>query len=101
MNEPKDVVYRVQALDDLAGISEFIAQHDPGAADLVIQRIHRTIYRTLARFPHGGRLDTRTGAREFPVPGLPYVVIYLATADNLDVVAVFHTSRDPATKPKP
>jgi len=95
------VVFRAHALDDLKVISEYIAAHDPAAADRVIQRIHRVIFTTLANFPYGGRLDRATGVREFPVPGLPYLIIYLPGADAIDIVAFFHTSRDPSDKPKP
>jgi hypothetical protein len=40
-------------------------------------------------------------AREYAVPDLPYLVIYLPMADSIDVFAVFHTARDPKTKRQP
>jgi plasmid stabilization system protein ParE len=98
---PLAVVFRAEALDDLAEISDFISGTDPAAASRVIQRIHATIFKTLAQFPMAGRLDPETGAREFPVPNLPYIVIFLPLDDVLDVVGIFHTSRDPTTKPRP
>jgi plasmid stabilization system protein ParE len=58
------------------------------------------IYRTLTLIPTAGRRNAAGTAREFPVPGLPYVVIYLATNEMVDVIGVFHTSRDPGEKPK-
>jgi toxin ParE1/3/4 len=78
-----------------------LLQHDPAAAGRVITRIHRTIYRTLAVLPLSGRLNPANSTREYAVPGLPYLVIYLPNADVIDIIAVFHTSRDPATKRQP
>ena len=72
------VVFREEALADLDEIAHYIAQHNPAAADRVIARI-----------------------REYAVPGLPYLVIYRPTTDLIDVIAIFHTSRDPGTKRQP
>ena len=61
-------------------------------------RIHKVIYGTIDRLPLCGRLHEPSNTREFPVPGLPYVVIYQPDAGRIDIIAVFHTSRDPASK---
>jgi plasmid stabilization system protein ParE len=49
----------------------------------------------------GGGLKRANNTREFVVPGLPYVIIYRPVGDVVDVIAIFHTSRDPATKRQP
>jgi toxin ParE1/3/4 len=95
------VVFRREALADLESISDYISAHDPEAAARVIQRIHTSIYRTLATIPSAGRFNPETTAREYPVPGLPYLVIYLAGPTTLDIVAIFHTARSPDTKRRP
>jgi plasmid stabilization system protein ParE len=95
------VVFRKQALNDLEQISGYISKDNPQAANRAIQRIHHVIFKTIAWFPRSGRLDPDTGAREFPVPGLPYIVIYVPKDDLIDVVGIFHAARDPATKPRP
>ena len=99
--KPPAVVFRSQALADLECIESFIAADDPAAASPVIQRIHNSIFKTLAYFPQGGRLDRETGVREFPVSGLPYLIIFLPLPDAIDVIGVFHTSRPPTDKPRP
>jgi plasmid stabilization system protein ParE len=71
------VVFREEAVADLEEIARYIAQYDPTAPARVIARIHRTIYRTIAVLPLCGRLNP------------------------LEVVAVFHTARDPASKRQP
>jgi len=95
------VVFREEALADLDEISRYISRSDPRQADRVIQRIHNVIFGVLDVLPSAGRLDQTNNTREFAVPGLPYLVIYQSIADVIDVIAVFHTSRDPATKRKP
>jgi plasmid stabilization system protein ParE len=52
------VVFREEALADLEEIAQYIAQHDPRAADRVVAHIHRTIYRTIAVLPLSGRLNS-------------------------------------------
>jgi toxin ParE1/3/4 len=95
------VVFREEALADLDEIGRFIAEHDPIAANRVIARIHRTIYRTIAVLPLCGRPSPTNATREYAVPGLPYLVIYLPVPDGIDVIAVFHTARDPGSKRNP
>jgi plasmid stabilization system protein ParE len=74
---------------------------DADAAARIIQRINRVIFSTLSVLPLSGRLDLETGVRQFPVPGLAYLVLYIPQPEFIDVLAVFHTSRDPGTKRKP
>jgi toxin ParE1/3/4 len=95
------VVFREEALADLEEIARFIAEADAAAARRVITRIHRVIHGTIDRFPLGGRLNRANGTREYAVPGLPYLIIYVPHGDIVDVIAVFHTSRDPSAKRQP
>ena len=96
------VVFREEALADLDEIARFfIAWHNPIAADRVVARIHKTIYQTIDTLPLSGRLNAGNNTREYAVPGLPYLVIYMPTADGIDVIAIFHTARDPKTKRRP
>ena len=95
------VRFREEARDDIEGIAAFISQHDEGAAARVVQRIHHVIYSVIGKLPLCGRFIKESGTREFSVPGLPYIVIYLADHDAVEIIAVFHTSRDPKTKRRP
>lgn len=95
------VVFRDEAISDLEEIARYIAQDNPAAAERVIARIHRVIYRTVDRLPMSGRLNRSNNTREFAVPGLPYLIVYRPVGDVIDVIAVFHTSRDPASKRQP
>lgn len=95
------VVFREEALADLDEIARYIGQRDHLAAARVIARIHRVIQGTIDAFPRSGRLNPANGTREYAVPGLPYLIIYLPGAGLVDIIAIFHTARDPGTKRQP
>jgi toxin ParE1/3/4 len=95
------VVFREEALADLDEIARYIGQTNPSAASQVIARINRVIHQTIRTFPFSGRLNRTNNTREYAVPGLPYLIIYLPGANLVDIIAIFHTSRDPGTKRQP
>ena len=41
-----------------------------------------------------GRSGRLPGTREFSLPSLPYVIVYVVGADAVTILAVFHGSRD-------
>jgi toxin ParE1/3/4 len=94
-----EVVYRASALADLEDIASYIVEFEPDAAERVVRKIRDTIRNVLANHPYAGRANPDLGAREFSVVGLPYVIIYCVSETTLDVVGVFHTRRDPKSKP--
>lgn len=96
-----DVVFRQQALEDLEGIASYVGDRDAAAARRIIQRIHAVIFKTISRFPEAGKRDEKTATRQFPVRGLPYVVIYIAQANFIDIIAIYHTAQNPSKKPGP
>lgn len=53
---------------------------------------------TIQNFPNAARLDEETGAHEYVLRGLPLLIIYTVGSDVIEIVAVFHTSRDPERK---
>lgn len=90
-----------EASRDLDDVLSYIASQNPVAAARVAERIERSVT-ILADFPRAGRLNPASGAFEWVVPGLPLLIIYtLPTDDLVEIIAVFHTSRDPNTKRQP
>lgn len=81
------------AEQDLANISAWIAHDNPHAAEKVLRAIVAAA-RRLPNFPEMGRAGRWPETREFPVPGLPYLLVYAVTADAVTIIAVFHESRD-------
>lgn len=94
------IVWTPEAADDLDTILSFIAERNPSAAASVAARIDHSL-QTISQFPRAGRIDAETGTREWPIPGLPLLVIYLHGDALVEIIALFHTSRDPAEKRRP
>ena len=88
------ITFRTEALEDLEGIAKHISNDSLSAANQVIARIQEVIYGTLDLYPESGRLAP-DGTHEFAVPHLPYIIVYTATRDRLEVIGIFHTALDP------
>lgn len=91
------VVYTDDALADLENILSYIAERNPAAAAYVAARIELAVD-DIALFPRASRLDPETGVREHVVPGLPVLIIHQVDDELIEIIAIFHTSRDPASK---
>lgn len=82
------------ALQNLDQEADYIANDDPQAARLVVQRIHHAIV-LLADNPalgHPGRIH---GTRELVVPDTRYIIPYRVRPrlDRIEILRVFHSSR--------
>jgi plasmid stabilization system protein ParE len=86
-----------RAARDLTGIAQYIEQVNPAAARRVVQRIERT-HRLIQRSPLIGRHSARPHTHEFPVTGLPLLIVYRIVGDTVEVLTIFHTSQDPDKK---
>jgi toxin ParE1/3/4 len=78
------------AVGDLTQICDYIAQHN--GADSA-RRVASTIYEgisPLARFPHLGRVGRKSGTRELPLPGLPYLVVYRVRSEAVEINRILH-----------
>jgi toxin ParE1/3/4 len=87
------VIWSKRAVGDLGHIRHYVFLNNPRAAAPTADRIEAATDR-LRRFPNSGRPSEIAGAREIIVPGLPYVVIYRVSTQNVEILRVFHTSRD-------
>jgi toxin ParE1/3/4 len=94
------VLWTKDALSDLEDLLNFIAQSSPKGAASVADGIAATVAQ-IAQLPNAGRRDLETGCRERIVGRFPILIVYLVHADSAEIVAVFHTSRDPASKRPP
>jgi len=91
------VVWTREATEDLENVLAYNAARNPAAAASVAERIDRALD-DIVLFPRSARLDPETGCREAVVRGLPLPIIYMLTGELIEIIAVFHTSRDPASK---
>ena len=91
------VAYTAEALGDVAQILSFIADQSPSRAPDIAARIDMAV-KALGIFPRAARFDRETETYERPIPGLPLLLIYTVSDKLIEVIAVFHTSRDLARK---
>lgn len=84
-----EVRWSPEAADDLAAIVAYIRDDDPAAA----QRTAKAIYDRaggLTTFPHRGRHGRVQGTREFPLPPLPFIVVYRILSNAVEIVNIIH-----------
>jgi plasmid stabilization system protein ParE len=81
-----------RAARDLAEIEAYISEENPEAASDVASRIRRALDLITDR-PEIGRLTPTARLREWSIPGLPYIIPYRVRGDMVEVLRVFHTSR--------
>ena len=89
------LVFDDQALADLEGIFEWIAQDSPFNAKIVVDRLFSSI-ELLSSFPFMGRIGHDPDTFEWVVPRLPYIVAYEVDRrqEQVLITSVFHGARD-------
>jgi len=80
------------AIRDLQSLRQHIGGNDPMAARRVGERILQAVD-IISQNPGIGRLIARDTVREWSIPGLPYVIPYRASKDQLEILRVFHVRR--------
>ena len=91
----RPVVFRPQAEEEFAEAQAWYASRSPGLGQqfvTCVQATVETLRRVPEQFPRAEGEVRRALVRRFP-----YAVLYLVDLESIAVVAVFHTSRDPAT----
>ncbi len=96
------VVWTAAALHDLDGILTYVATQSAQGAATIATRVDSAVL-DISTFPRAARFDRETRTYECVVRGLPLLIIYqlVPMPDakvRAEIVAVFHTSRDPSTK---
>lgn len=81
------------ATRSLRAAHRYIKADNPAAARKVIERLEMAVER-LATHPAMGRLGRRPATRELVVPGVPYVVVYRVGDGEVQILRVYHTSRN-------
>lgn len=87
------IEWTVPALQHVRDAREYIAIDNPAAAARQIDRIEAAV-NLLRAFPMMGRTGRRSGTRELPVPGTPYVLVYRVKQESMQVLAALHGARD-------
>ncbi len=86
------IIWLEEAERDLDRIVEFMLQDDPHTAFSVLATI-RDATQVLLEHPRIGRLGRVEGTRELVIAGLPYILPYQISSQEIRILAVMHTSR--------
>ena len=86
--------WTLTATGDLTQISDYIETHGSGsAARGVALSIHVAIG-LLAKFPMQGRAGRIANTRELVLPGLPYLVVYRVSEDEVQILRLLHGAQE-------
>ena len=80
------------AISHLQSTYQYLAADNPAAAEKIIGQILSAAER-LADYPSMGRSGRIEGTRELVIPGTPFIVAYRIRRNDLQILAVMHTSR--------
>jgi toxin ParE1/3/4 len=87
------VKWTTRALENVIEEARYIAEHDPNAADRMLERLGSAVH-TLAQYPASGRPGRVTGTRELVITGTPpYIIPYRVRGQRVELLRVFHSSR--------
>jgi toxin ParE1/3/4 len=82
-----------RAKRDLDEAFAYIEQDDPESAKKVARLLVKSI-NLLAENSLIGRPSAHKGTREWSVPGLPYVIPYRVKGQTVQIIRIYHTSRN-------
>lgn len=85
--------WTVPAADDLENIYRYLLKHYPQLAESTVRTIYGQI-KKLKTSPKRGRPGHRTVTREFPIPSLPYIVVYAVQSEAVEILHIYHGAQD-------
>jgi toxin ParE1/3/4 len=86
-----------KAAKDLAEIEAYISTDSRDAALSVASRLRKS-FELVSTRPEIGRPTLVANIREWSVPGLPYLIPYRIQTDRVEIIRVWHTSRQRPTE---
>ena len=95
------VVLTEEALRNLEEIRSYLANHYPGAAAKVEERI-RAVFRRLEDWPESAQsVADRPGVRKVPLVRYPYGIYYRIVDQTVEVLYIHHSARQEPWADKP
>jgi toxin ParE1/3/4 len=95
---PLNLRYTPKALAELADILAYIAERSPAGARNVQARI-MAITTLLTQYPLSGQMTSESGFRKITTSPYPFAIFYEVTDEEIIVIGIRHTARDPASNP--
>ena len=87
-----------RALREINEMADYYLEHSPQGG-VKVERAIKMRLRHLRTSPLLGRQVGEEGVRRLVVPKYPYKIFYRIEDDTIEVLSVFHTSRDPRKAP--
>jgi len=87
------IVWTEPARQDLREIFEYIAEENPRAARALLSEIKQRVT-VLQNNPQLGRKGRVEGTRELVLSGTHYLLPYRVKNQQIQILSVFHTSRE-------
>lgn len=86
-----NLVWLDDAVDDLNSLFEYIGMENPPAAFAMLDLIERRTGQ-LADYPLLGKVGRVATTRELVIAGTPFIVVYRAQSNQVDILAVIHSA---------
>ena len=86
------LVWQKGAISDLDYVFEYVGAENPSAALTLCELIEKRVGQ-LTDHAFLGRSGRVAGTRELVVVGTPYIVVYRIKTNQVDILAVLHTSK--------
>jgi toxin ParE1/3/4 len=83
------VSYSDDAIADLVALRQYIALHNPSAANRVAARVIQSV-NGLQTHPKFGKPGRAEGTRELIIPKFPYTIVYEENQSDCVVLRVLH-----------
>ena len=91
------LIYRPEALREIDDYLGVIRSDNPQAADVASRDLEQ-FAKGILDLPNLGLRDPDADVFERVVPDYPLVIAYRVTNATIEILSVFHTARDPATR---
>ena len=90
--------WSVDATTDLQDYLDYILERNARAAARMAERV-LAVEEIIRQWPESASFDRDAGVYERWIPGSRLKLLYVFEGDMVEIIAAFHTSRDPDTKP--
>ncbi len=81
------------AAADLQHINDYLKGRHPRYRQPTLRKLYEVV-RSLKQSPQRGRIGRVNGTRELLFSPLPYVAVYRVTAQNVEILRIYHTAQN-------
>jgi toxin ParE1/3/4 len=81
------------AAADLQNLSDYLKDHHPHYRQPTMRKVYAAV-QSLKDWPHRGRVGREEGTRELLFPPLPYIAVYRAKGQSIEVLRIYHGAQE-------